>query len=87
MDQLANVVIHGFPLFPSLETSSTPAGSESPKKPRTSGQVLNPMFDEWLMALPIGWTDSESTLSETEWCRWLQRMRTSLCALGWQIDE
>jgi len=62
------------------EFSSTPglaqqaAGSASLKgKPK-----LNPQFVEWLMGWPIGWTASE--LAATEWCRWRQRMRSSLCA-------
>jgi hypothetical protein len=40
---------------------------------------LNPQFVEWLMGFPIGWTDS--VLAATEWCRWRQRMRSSLYAL------
>jgi len=38
--------------------------------------TLNPRFTEWLMGWPIGWTQFE--LAETEWFRWLQRMRGEL---------
>ena len=38
--------------------------------------TLNPRFTEWLMGWPIGWTEFE--LAETEWFRWLQRMRGEL---------
>jgi hypothetical protein len=40
---------------------------------------LNANFVEWLMGWPIGWT--ASALAATEWCRWRQRMRSSL----WQL--
>lgn len=37
---------------------------------------LNPLFDEWLMALPRGWTDFAPV--GTEYIRWLQRWRSYL---------
>jgi len=40
---------------------------------------LNPLFDEWLMGWPLGWTDFAPV--GTEWCRWKQRMRSALSRL------
>lgn len=42
---------------------------------------LNPLFVEWLMGWPRGWTDFGPVA--TEWCPWLQRMRSALSALPW----
>lgn len=47
-----------------------------------SGRVLNPAFAEMLMGWPSGHTDYTS--SETELCRWWQRMRGVLSRLGWE---
>lgn len=41
-----------------------------------NGRRLNPLFVEWLMGWPIGWTDFEPL--ETEWCRWLRQSRSWL---------
>jgi hypothetical protein len=44
-----------------------------------AGGALNPTWVEWLMGLPLGWTEqTDSALSETEWCHWLRRMRGAL---------
>lgn len=54
-------------------------GRQAPQimKDGTESQItLNPRFTEWLMGWPIGWTEFE--LAETEWFRWLQRMRGEL---------
>jgi hypothetical protein len=54
-------------------------GRQAPQIMRdgTQSQItLNPRFTEWLMGWPIGWTEFE--LAETEWFRWLQRMRGEL---------
>lgn len=40
---------------------------------------LNPLFTEWLMGWPFGWTDFGSV--ETEWCHWWQLMRSEFCLL------
>lgn len=40
---------------------------------------LNPLFVEWLMGWPSGWTSS--ACSAMEWSRWRQRMRSALCGL------
>lgn len=42
---------------------------------------LNPRFVEWLMGWPPGWTLTDCALPETEWSRWQQLMRSSLCGL------
>lgn len=46
-----------------------------------SPQRLNPLFVEWLMGWPIGWTGSEPL--GMEWSHWLRLMRTELSRLGW----
>jgi hypothetical protein len=48
-----------------------------------SGRVLNPLFVEMLMGWLPGVTDYG--FSETVSSRWRQRMRTSLCVLGWEL--
>ncbi len=40
---------------------------------------LNPLFTEWLMGWPIGWTDFAPV--ETAWCHWWQRMHSELFTL------
>jgi hypothetical protein len=42
---------------------------------------LNPLFVEWLMGVPFGWTDYEPL--GTEWSRWWQLMRSELLRLPW----
>lgn len=37
---------------------------------------LNPLFVEWLMGFPLGWTDFAPV--GTEWYRWKRRMRSLL---------
>jgi hypothetical protein len=59
--------------LPVPTTSST--GSGSSKVIRS----LNPLFVEWLMGWPIGWTASAP--GATEWSRWLRPMRCSLSAM------
>jgi hypothetical protein len=57
---------------PATETN----GSESSPERR----LLNPLFVEWLMGWPIGWT--ASACSVTERCLWSSRMRSELLSLG-----
>jgi hypothetical protein len=71
LDQLPNFVEHCF----SPPAPPTPAGPPS-SPPR---RVLNPLFVEWLMGWPIGWTDSEP--AATELSLWLQLMRGELSTL------
>jgi hypothetical protein len=42
-------------------------------------RTLNPLFVEALMGLPIGWTGFD--FAETEWRRWLERMRCEFSRL------
>ncbi len=44
-----------------------------------SGQSLNPLFAEWLMGWPLGWTDCEVPV--TGFAHWLRRSRMRFCAL------
>ena len=60
-------------------------GEPSSRSGQTSPRRLNPLFVEWLMGWPLGWTEAGSPLPETEWSRWWQHMRGSLSALGWRI--
>lgn len=60
--------------------------SSRPDQPIPDGQasseekrVLNPLFVEWLMGWPIGWTDCEPV--ETGLSAWLERMRSALSTL------
>lgn len=53
----------------------TQDGPESSKSRRT----LNPLFVEWLMSWPIGWTDCDSPVME--FTPWLRRMRIELSML------
>jgi len=49
-------------------------------KSSAANRTLNPLFVEALMGLPIGWTGFD--FAETEWRRWLQRMRCELSRLS-----
>ena len=60
----------------------------------TGKKRLNPYFVEWLMGFPtgwfsLGWTDSAAW--ETQWSRWLARMRTAYSKLPlvakWGLDR
>jgi hypothetical protein len=61
-----------------------------PARPRRSGRRyrphLNPLFVEWLMGWPIGWTSS--ACSATELCLYRRRMLFALCSLapGWDRE-
>ena len=61
------------------QTTETP-GLPSSTHPRTSRPQLNPMFVEWLMGWPIGWT--AFGCSETGWCRYRQLSRSALSSLA-----
>ena len=59
----------------SAPDQATPAGPTSSPERRT----LNPLFVEWLMGWPIGWTDCDC--AETGFTLWQQRMRGLLSTL------
>lgn len=60
-------------------TTETP-GLPSSTQPRTSRPQLNPIFVEWLMGWPIGWT--AFGCSETGWCRYRRLTLTALSSLA-----
>ncbi|OMQ42043.1 hypothetical protein BKP54_25200 [Ensifer sp. 1H6] len=65
--------------LPALTTSTV---GEAHSRPRRS---LNPLFVEWLMGWPPGWTLAAWTdfaCSEMELSLWKQRMRSALLSLG-----
>lgn len=84
MDQLPNFVEHS-PFTPSARETSAGAKSSTPRR------ALNPLFVEWLMGWPPGWTDASTPISRaaptgcgspgTASCLWLPRMRTELSRL------
>ena len=82
MDQLSNQVEHSFlpdqPTGTPGEKSSTPA----PTSPRR----LNPLFVEWLMGLPEGFTSLELISSEALET-WLSRSRERLRCLYSSIER
>lgn len=77
LDQLPNFVKYRF----SLPDPRTPDGPPSSKACRT----LNPLFVEWLMGWPIGWTDCASPV--TGFSRWRRDMRTELSMLCSRTPE
>ena len=60
-------------------------GAPCSRSGQTSPRQLNPLFVEWLMGWPLGWTQAGSPLPETEWSRWWRHMRGSLYELGWRV--
>mgnify|MGYP002129194793 CR=1 FL=1 len=72
--------------FPSSLPGDSPNehGAPCSRSGQTSPRRLNPLFVEWLMGWPLGWTVPGSPLPETEWSRWWRRMRGSLYELGWR---
>lgn len=62
-----------------------PLTSTDGVEPSTERRSLNPLFVEWLMGWPPGWTLLVSTdfaCSATELCRFKQRMRSALSAIA-----
>lgn len=74
----------GVPLVAQAATfpSSRPAETTSPDGPTTSpsSPMLNPVFAEALIGLPIGWTACERL--GTGWCHWRRRLRSAVSALA-----
>jgi hypothetical protein len=67
---------------PDLEAA--PSGSESCEPAPTSRPRLNPVFVEWMMGWPHGWTDFGRV--ETGSSLWRRRMRSCLCGLVWRSE-
>ena len=81
----------GYTLSATVSHFSLPDPETPPDGKPSSGstRVLNPLFVEWLMGLPIGWTDALSAPGTTDcapsgtaWCRWLRRWRSYVCAIA-----
>jgi DNA (cytosine-5)-methyltransferase 1 len=62
------------------QENMTPGG-ESLKSTRR----LNPLFVEWLIGWPIGWTDCDSAV--TGFSLWLQRSRSALFTGDWLMEK
>ncbi len=67
--------------FLSTLPAPAPSSSGEPSSPseQTSRRRLNPLFVEWLMGLPEGWTDYGR--AATAFTLWWPRMRSALCGL------
>lgn len=72
---LCNLAPHWSPECPSPPAQVIRAGPQSSSERRS----LNPLFVEWLMGWPIGWTDCER--AATGLSPWLQRSRGILSTL------
>lgn len=85
MDQLDRVAEYWSLPGSSRPDQSRANGSTSSGNSQSSRQLgagrpkLNPMFVEWLMGWPIGWTGS--ALAATELCRWRQLSRSAFLRL------
>lgn len=78
---VAQAISHSIP--PDLPTSE--GGKQSSNDPDRSRRLsLNPIFVEWLMGWPLGWTDCGSRVME--WSLWLRRQRTALSMLSWNYE-
>lgn len=62
--------------LPNMAFRSGHQDQESMNNGDMSQMRLNPLFTEWLMGWPIGWTDFAPV--ETAWCHWWQRMHSEL---------
>jgi hypothetical protein len=59
-----------------LSIRQVPEKSSGGRASSTSRRRLNPLFVEWLMGWPRGWSGFDC--SATEWSRWLRQSRTAL---------
>ena len=67
--------------------SSLPAQPNSTDGPMSSlpARSFNPLFVEWLMGWPLGWT--ACAVSETEWFRYRRLMHTAFSGLLSRMSE
>lgn len=70
--------------LPNMAFRSGHQDQESVSNGDMSQMRLNPLFTEWLMGWPIGWTDFAPV--ETAWCHWWQRMHSELLYLQSLLD-
>ena len=76
--QLSEAEEVNFQTFHPAQQTST-HGEESSNTMKNSRRRLNPVFTEWMMGWPRGWTGFEPV--EMELCPWSQRMRSRLFSL------
>lgn len=69
-DQLANFVCHSF-----HPDQPTPTPGQQSLQSGPNSRRLSPVFVEWLMAVPLGWTDFAPL--GTEWFRYRQQLRSA----------
>ena len=65
--------------LPKMAFQSGHQSQDSTSVGKLSPMRLNPLFTEWLMGWPIGWTDFEPV--GMAWCHWWQRMHSSFLAV------
>jgi hypothetical protein len=91
LDQLPNYVAHvwptrstaarSLPLLTMLDDGATSSTHDPTWRPLSAPHArLNPQFVEWLMGLPIGWTDSAHVATRSS--HWRRRMRSVLSQIG-----
>lgn len=75
-----------FPPAPPRATDGPPFSESAPTSPRR----LNPAFAEWLMGLPLGWTDPLTPIGASAFARWAMQSspprphgRSSPLPLSW----
>jgi hypothetical protein len=81
LDQLPNFVEHCF--HPDPPTPKP--GQQSSQSGQTSRRRLNPAFVEWLMAVPLGWTDFAPL--GTEWSRYKRQLRSAYSRIVREFSE
>lgn len=81
LGQLNNFAAHKFRTS-HLTKANGEGGEQSSRRSPDLLPRLNPEFMEWLMGLPIGWSDSMQP--ETEWYPWLRLSRSLLSGIASQ---
>ena len=83
LDQLPNFVAHCF----HPDQATTTHGAKSSPSGQTSRRRLSPIFVEWLLGLPIGWTDFASLEMESWRSRAVRRLSLWLNAQGYSRES